>query len=172
MNDQIRKNTGVETKVLPLEQAIATGAMALFGEKYGEQVRVVTVPGFSRELCGGTHVRRTGDIGVCKIVYEGSISAGVRRIVAIAGEGALLKFQESVRALHRLADLVHAGEPELIPQLERLLEEKKALEKRLDQMKDKLANAQVAGLETEARTIKGVRVIAAQVQGMDRGQLR
>ena len=89
------KNIAVETNVMPLDQAISTGAMALFGEKYGEQVRVVSVPGFSRELCGGTHVRRTGDIGVCKIVYEGSISAGVRRIEAITGEAALRQYQES-----------------------------------------------------------------------------
>ena len=97
MNEQILKNTAVQTDILPLDQAIATGAMALFGEKYGEEVRVVSVPGFSRELCGGTHVRRTGDIGVCKIVYEGSISAGVRRIEAITGEGALRQYQETTR---------------------------------------------------------------------------
>ena len=103
MNEQILRNTGVETNVMPLDQAIATGAMALFGEKYGEEVRVVTVPGFSRELCGGTHVARTGDIGVCKIVYEGSISAGVRRIEAITGEAALRQYQEIHRraAAHR-----------------------------------------------------------------------
>ena len=109
MNEQILRNTAVETDVMPLDQAIATGAMALFGEKYGEQVRVVSVPGFSRELCGGTHVRRTGDIGVCKIVYEGSISAGVRRIEAITGEAALRQYQETTGALRRIADLVRAS---------------------------------------------------------------
>ena len=106
---------------MPLDQAIATGAMALFGEKYGEEVRVVSVPGFSRELCGGTHVGRTGDIGVCKIVYEGSISAGVRRIEAITGEAALRQYQESTGALRRIAELVRASEPELIEHVEKLL---------------------------------------------------
>ncbi len=99
VNEQILRNTAVDTDVMPLDQAIATGAMALFGEKYGDQVRVVSMPGFSKELCGGTHVRRTGDIGVCKIVYEGSISAGVRRIEAITGEGALRQYQETSGAL-------------------------------------------------------------------------
>src|SRR5437764_7418023 len=89
VNEEVLKNIEVQTDILPLEQAIATGAMALFGEKYGDQVRVVNVPGFSRELCGGTHVRRTGDLGICKIVYEGSISAGVRRLEAIRGERAV-----------------------------------------------------------------------------------
>src|SRR5690606_33267684 len=93
MNEHVLANIDVETNIMPIEQALATGAMALFGEKYGDTVRVVSVPGFSRELCGGTHVRRTGDIGLCKIVYEGSISAGVRRIEAVTGEGALRRFQ-------------------------------------------------------------------------------
>src|SRR5215510_15358181 len=121
MNREISRNTEVSTDILPLDQAIATGAMALFGEKYGENVRVVTVPGFSRELCGGTHVRRTGDIGVCKIVYEGSISAGVRRIEAVTGDGALRQYQESIETIRRLAGLVHTSEPELIDQVEKLL---------------------------------------------------
>ena len=86
--------------------------MALFGEKYGEKVRVVSVPGFSRELCGGTHVHRTGDIGLCKIAYEGSIAAGVRRIEAVTGEGALRQDQETSGAVRRIAEMVQASEPE------------------------------------------------------------
>src|SRR5690242_20889359 len=110
VNQQILANTEVVTDIMDLDRALATGAMALFGEKYGENVRVVSVPGFSRELCGGTHVRRTGDIGVCKIVSEGSISSGVRRIEAVTGEGALQQYQHSVDALHRIAGIV-AGDP-------------------------------------------------------------
>ena len=171
-NEEILKNLEVHTDIMDLEMALNTGAMALFGEKYGSEVRVVSVEGFSKELCGGTHVRRTGDIGLCKIVYEGSISAGVRRIEAITGEGSLTRFQDTIRSLHQVADLVHAPEAELMPQLERILEEKKTLEKRIETMKEKLAHAQVAGLESESRMIKGVRVLAAEVAGMDRGQLR
>src|SRR5207244_2533655 len=85
MNREILENIPVETEIMPIDTALSTGAMALFGEKYGDRVRVVSVPGFSKELCGGTHVTRTGDIGVSKIVYEGSISAGVRRIEAVSG---------------------------------------------------------------------------------------
>jgi alanyl-tRNA synthetase len=172
MNEQILANTAVCTDVMDLDQALNTGAMALFGEKYGDQVRVVSIPGFSKELCGGTHVTRTGDIGMCKIVYEGSISAGVRRIEAITGEAALSKFQETVRSLHRVADMVHTSDPEAPEQVEKLVEEKKSLEKRVEQMKEKLAHAQLAGLEGEARVLKGVKVLAKEVSGMDRQQMR
>jgi alanyl-tRNA synthetase len=171
-NQEILANVEVHTDVMDLDSAINTGAMALFGEKYGEQVRVVSIEKFSKELCGGTHVRRTGDIGLMKIVYEGSISAGVRRIEAITGEGALRKFQETITSLHRAAGLVRVPESELTGQIEKLLEERKTLEKRLDQMKEKLAHAQVLGLEGEARMVKGVKVLAAQIDGMDRAQLR
>jgi alanyl-tRNA synthetase len=172
MNEQILRNTGVETDVLPLERAIATGAMALFGEKYGEQVRVVTVPGFSRELCGGTHVGRTGDIGVCKIVYEGSISAGVRRIEAITGEGALRQYQESSGALRRIAEMLRASEPELIEHVEKLLAAERALSKQVEQLKEKVAQAATGGLEAQSRTVKEARVLTARVDGMDRQQMR
>ncbi len=173
MNQQILRNTPVETNILPLEQAIATGAMALFGEKYGEQVRVVTVPGFSRELCGGTHVQRTGDIGVCKIVYEGSIAAGVRRIEAVTGEGALRQYQNSTEAIRRIADMLKGSEPELIDHVEKLLAAERALEKQVGQLKDKLAQSATAGLSAQAKQMpSGVRYIVARVDGMDRQQMR
>jgi alanyl-tRNA synthetase len=171
-NRQILRNTAVETRIMALDEAIATGAMALFGEKYGDEVRVVSVPGFSRELCGGTHVTRTGDIGVCKIVYEGSISAGVRRIEAVTGEAALRQYQESTDALRGIAGLVKAPEPELIDHVEKLLASERALEKQVEQLKNKLAQAAAAGLEAQARTIAGAKVLAARIDGMDRQQMR
>jgi alanyl-tRNA synthetase len=166
-NEQILRNSEVETAILPLEDALATGAMALFGEKYGDQVRVVTVPGFSRELCGGTHVRRTGDIGLCKIVHEGSISAGVRRIEAITGEAALRQYQETYGALRRVADLVKASEPELIEQVEKLLARERTLLRQLDQAKDRVAVATVARLMPS----NGGPVLE-HIDGMDRQQMR
>jgi alanyl-tRNA synthetase len=171
-NEQILRNTPVETDILPLEKAIATGAMALFGEKYGEEVRVVNVPGFSRELCGGTHVGRTGDIGICKIVYEGSISAGVRRIEAVTGDAALRQYQESTDALRRIGGMVKAPEPELVEHVEKLLATERTLEKQVTQLKSQLAQAAVAGLEARARVIKGAKVLAARVDGLDRQQMR
>jgi alanyl-tRNA synthetase len=168
MNEQILRNSQVETRIMPLDQAIATGAMALFGEKYGEQVRVVTVPEFSRELCGGTHVHRTGDIGICKIVYEGSISAGVRRIEAITGEAALRQYQESAEALRRLAGLVRASESELIEHIEKLLARERELDRRVGQLKEREALATAAGLVSNGDQ----RPVIERVDGMDRPQMR
>jgi len=158
--------------VMDLDNALNSGAMALFGEKYGEKVRVVSVEGFSKELCGGTHVHRTGDIGLCKISHEGSIAAGVRRIEAITGEGALRRFQDAFTSLHRAANIINSTEDEVIGQLEKLIEERKSIEKQVEHLKDKVARAQIGFLENESRLIKGVRVLAAQVPGMDRAQLR
>jgi alanyl-tRNA synthetase len=172
MNEEILKNIQVETNVMALDQAIATGAMALFGEKYGESVRVVSVPGFSRELCGGTHVSRTGDIGLAKIVYEGSISAGVRRIEAITGEAALRQYQESTGALRRIAEMVRASEPELIEHVERLLATEHALKRQVEQLKTQLAQAAAGALEGQARQMNGAKVLAARAEGMDRQQMR
>src|SRR5579883_1501723 len=158
INEEILKNIDVHTDVMDLDQAINTGAMALFGEKYSDRVRVVSIPGFSKELCGGTHVRRTGDIGLCLITHESAISAGVRRIEAITGDSVLQKLREDQRAAQQAQD--------------KLAEEKRTLEKQIEQMKEKLARAQVAGIESGAKEIKGVKVLAAQVPGMDREQLR
>jgi alanyl-tRNA synthetase len=172
VNEQILRNSAVTTDVMALDQALTTGAMALFGEKYGDKVRVVSVPGFSRELCGGTHTSRTGDIGLCKIVYEGSISAGVRRIEAITGEGALARFQEVSGSLERVANLLRTAEPELYEQTERMIARERALEKQLDQLKQKLAHSMVANLKDRARSVKGVTLVAAYVDDFDRAQLR
>jgi alanyl-tRNA synthetase len=159
VNEEILKNVEVHTDVMDLDQALSTGAMALFGEKYGDRVRVVSLPdGFSKELCGGTHVHRTGDIGLCVVTYEASISAGVRRIEAITGEAVLSKLQEE-SATARQAQ-------------ERLLEEKRGLERQIEQMKEKLARSEVSSIESRVRDIKGAKVLSAQVAGMDREQLR
>ncbi len=172
INEQILRNIQVETKVMPLDQAIGTGAMALFGEKYGDQVRVVNIPDFSKELCGGTHVRRTGDIGLCKVVYEGSISAGVRRIEAITGEAAIRDYQHASEALHRLTQVVRVSAPELVEQVEKTLAHERSLEKQVDQLKYKLAQSAMGDLERQVRTVKDVKVLAARVDGMERQQLR
>jgi alanyl-tRNA synthetase len=144
--------------------------MALFGEKYGENVRVVSIPGFSRELCGGTHVRRTGDIGLFKIVYEGSISAGVRRIEAITGEGALERFQEASAQLAKAGELLHTTENGVLDQMEKVLEQQRILERQLDQLKTQVAHQQLDKLN--GRQLKGATVLAERVEGMDRDQLR
>ncbi len=170
VNQQILANSEVATDVMDLDQALATGAMALFGEKYGESVRVVSIPGFSRELCGGTHVRRTGDIGLFKIAYEGSISAGQRRIEAITGEGALEKFQDATAQLAKASALLHTSETGVLEQMEKLLEHQKILERQLEQLKTKVAHQQIESLE--GRVVNGATVLAEKVEGLDSKQLR
>ncbi|HEX8986023.1 MAG TPA: alanine--tRNA ligase [Bryobacteraceae bacterium] len=172
MNEQVFRDQPVQTDQMELDQALTTGAMALFGEKYGEKVRVVSVPGFSKELCGGTHVRATGEIGLCKIVAEGSISAGVRRIEAVTGSGALETFRSTWSALSNAAGYVQSTVPGVVERVAQLVEERSALKKEIDHLKTKLAQAQSGGLESQAREIKGARVLAARVDGFDRSQLR
>jgi alanyl-tRNA synthetase len=172
VNQQILRNTPVTTNVMPIDQAISTGAMALFGEKYGEEVRVVSIPDFSKELCGGTHVTRTGDIGVFKIVSESSISAGVRRIEAITGEGAVAQFQESSEVLHRVAGVLRVAEPELAEHVDRLLLEKRNHERQIEQLKTKLAQSASRDLEARAQVENGVKYLVTQVDGLDRQQMR
>jgi alanyl-tRNA synthetase len=172
MNQEILANREVHTDVMDLDRALETGAMALFGEKYGDHVRVVSIDTFSKELCGGTHVARTGDIGICKIVYEGSISAGVRRIEAITGEGALRRFQEDESKLGQIASGIKASTTDIVEQVSKVLDEKKHLEHENQQLKIELAQSKVSELEGKARVINGVNVVAARVDGLDRQQLR
>ena len=171
-NAQILANIAVHTDVMDLDKAIDTGAMALFGEKYGEKVRVVSVPGFSRELCGGTHVGSTGEIGLIKVIYEGSISAGVRRMEAVTGAAALKKFQETAGVVHGATSLLRTSEGELLEHLERLITQQKVLERQIEQWKEKAAQAASGDLELQAREIKGVKVLSVRVDGMERTQMR
>ncbi len=172
-NEQILQNVEVTTEILPLERALATGAMALFGEKYREEVRVVRVPGFSQELCGGTHVRRTGDIGLFKIIHEGGVAAGVRRIEALTGEGAWLDDRQARERLHQLSQLLRAAEPELPAAVERLIGEQRRLEKELREAQMRAAQrASKSDWTARRREIAGVTVVAHRADGLDRSQLR
>jgi alanyl-tRNA synthetase len=172
VNHQILRNTPVATKVMAIDEAISTGAMALFGEKYGEEVRVVSIPDFSKELCGGTHVARTGDIGVFKITSESSISAGVRRIEAVTGEGAVHQYQQLTDAVHRIANALRVSEPELVAQVDRILEEKRQQERQIDQLKTRIAQSFARDLEARAKDKNGSRYLVAQVDSLDRQQMR
>ncbi len=172
VNREVLVNTPVETDVKDLNDAVKGGAMALFGEKYGDKVRVVSVGDFSQELCGGTHVSRTGDIGVIKITSEGSVSAGVRRLEAVTGQGAYKLLRESVDRVRRAAAALKAHEPELVEAVEKLLAEKRRQEREIERLKAKLAQAGAGDLTSKAREVGGVKVLAAKVEGMDRGQMR
>ncbi|MCC7248019.1 MAG: alanine--tRNA ligase, partial [Lysobacter sp.] len=148
------------------------GAMALFGEKYGERVRVLRMGETSTELCGGTHVRRTGDIGVFKIVSEGGIQAGVRRIEAVTGQGALDFVDEQERRLNEAADLLGGSAADLPEKVRSLLEKQKKIERELESLKAKAASATVADLAASATDAGGAKVLAARVEGLDAKALR
>ena len=180
VNEEIRKNLEMRTDIMNIDDALASGALAFFGDKYPEaNVRVVTIPDastprgfYSKELCGGTHVIRTGDIGVFKIVGEQSVAAGVRRIEAISGDRALAEYQNSLTTLRTVAGMLNAGEDEIVAALERQFEATKQLEKQLEALKRKAAGSLAGDLVEKARTVKDVRLIAAQVNGFDREALR
>ena len=180
VNDEIRLNTQVETSVTSLEEALNSGALAFFGDKYPESnVRVVTIPDprsprglYSKELCGGTHVERVGDIGVLKIVGEESVAAGVRRIEAVTGIGALEHYQRRAQTLRQLASQLNVGEDAVLAQVEKLFETVKQLEKDLEAQKRKGALGQLDELAARVQLIKGIKVIAEEVQNVDREGLR
>ncbi|PYT48057.1 MAG: alanine--tRNA ligase [Acidobacteria bacterium] len=180
VNDEIRLNTQIETNVTSLEEALASGALAFFGDKYPEHnVRVVTIPDpraargfYSKELCGGTHVQRIGDIGVLKIVSEESVAAGVRRIEAVTGLGALEHYQHQAQILRQLASTLNVGEDAILAQVEKLSQTAKHLEKELETQKRKGALNQVDELAARVQMVKGVKLIAAEVANVDREGLR
>jgi alanyl-tRNA synthetase len=172
VNVEIRGNSETEVHHMGMQEALDFGAMALFGEKYGEHVRVLRMGATSTELCGGTHVRRTGDIGVFKIVSEGGIQAGVRRIEAVTGQGALDHIADEARRLTEAAALLGGNPAELADKLRTLLDRQKKLERELEAFKARAAGAAAADLATSATDIGGIRVLAARVEGMDAKALR
>jgi alanyl-tRNA synthetase len=168
VNEQIRKNTPVATEEMDIESAKKKGAMALFGEKYGDTVRVLTMGGdFSVELCGGIHAKRTGDIGVFKIISEGGVASGVRRIEAVTGAGALAYLNAGEEQLKEAAQLVKGSRDNLIDKLSAVLERNRLLEKQLEQLQAKAASAAGDDLSGSAIEVKGVKVLAARVDGQD-----
>ncbi len=171
-NEEILRNTAVETAVMELDEAVDSGAMAFFGEKYPDKVRVVTVPGFSKELCGGTHVQRTGDIGLLKVVHEASISAGVRRIEAISGEEAIHQFQQVTTLVRDLSATLKTSTTELPQSVEKLVESQRNLERQVESLKLKLANSQLADMEKMVRVVQDVRVLSIRMDGLERPQMR
>jgi alanyl-tRNA synthetase len=171
VNAEILSNAAAQARVMDIESAQKTGAMMLFGEKYGETVRVLDI-GSSRELCGGTHVKATGDIGLFKIVGESGVAAGVRRIEALTGENALAYLQSLEDTVTQAAGTLKAQPAELNNRIAQVLEQVKALEKELAAAKGKLAAAQGDELLTQAVDVKGIKLLVAKLEGADAKTLR
>jgi len=171
VNAEILHNAGTQARVMAFDDAVKQGAMALFGEKYGDEVRVLDI-GTSRELCGGTHVQRTGDIGFFKIVSEGGVAAGVRRVEAVAGSVALDYAQTLDHRLAGAAALLKAQPQEIDQRIDQMIEQVKTLEKEVARLKSKLAASQGDDLASSAVTIGNARLLAAQLDGADVKVLR
>ena len=172
VNEHIRLNHEVETKLMDQDEAIKSGAMALFGEKYGDVVRVLRMGDFSTELCGGTHVSRTGDIGLFKITQETGTAAGVRRIEAVTGAGALRYIEQEERQLNEIAQLTKGKRDDVSERVKQLIDRNRQLEKELEQLKGKLASSAGSDLAAQAQEINGIKVLAAKLEGADVKTLR
>src|SRR5690606_21341884 len=167
VNAEVRANHAAEVHHMAMQEALDFGALALFGEKYGERVRVLRMGDTSIELCGGTHVARTGDIGLFKILSEGGVSAGVRRIEAVTGQGALDHVAAEEQRLQVAAQLLGAGSSEVADKLRAVLERQKKLERELEALKAKAASGATADLASQAVEVGGVRVLAARLENLD-----
>ncbi|HEY5569555.1 MAG TPA: DHHA1 domain-containing protein, partial [Gammaproteobacteria bacterium] len=167
VNDEIRRNSAANIRVLPYDKAIAAGALAFFGDKYGDRVRVLELGEFSTELCGGTHVKRAGDIGLFKITAETGIAAGVRRIEAVTGRGALEWVRCGEQALKNVAALLKGGRDDVSSKVAQLVERTRELEREIQNLKTKLATGSSRDLLQEAREINGIKVLVARLDGTD-----
>ncbi|MDB4048854.1 DHHA1 domain-containing protein, partial [Luminiphilus sp.] len=174
VNDQIRKNAAVSTDLMSMEAAVEAGAMALFGEKYGDEVRVLTMgsEGFSVELCGGTHVSRTGDIGLFWITAESGVASGVRRIEAVTGGAALAAFASLSTQMQQVCSVLKAAPDTLATKVESLRSEVRDLEKEAARLRQKLATSSGGDLTQDAVEVSGIKVLAAQLEGATVATLR
>jgi alanyl-tRNA synthetase len=172
VNAEVRGNAAAEVRHMAYDDAVAFGAMALFGEKYGDEVRVLKMGDFSTELCGGTHVSRTGDIGLFKIVGEAGVASGVRRIEAVTGAGALAWVADEERRLAEFAQLLSGNGDEAVEKLRQLFERQKKLERELDSLRSKAAGSATADLAAAAKDVGGIKVVAARLEGFDAKSLR
>ncbi len=172
VNQQVRANNAAEVHTMAMQEALDFGAMALFGEKYGEHVRVLKMGDYSTELCGGTHVNRTGDIGLFKITSEGGVSAGVRRIEAVTGQGALDYVDAEEARLAEAADLLGGSAADVVEKIRALGQRQKQLERELESVKAKVAAGATADLSGQAVEVAGVKVLAARLEGFDAKALR
>ena len=172
VNDEIRANRKAKTKIMSYDDAMSSGAMALFGEKYGNEVRVLRFGDFSVELCGGTHVKRTGDIGVFKITHEGGVASGVRRIEAVTGKGAMEWIDAIQRTLQQLADMLKSQPDQAATKVEQLLKHNRDLEKKLATAKHALITGRAAEHEDNIREIAGIKVLVSRMDGVDAKVLR
>ena len=172
VNDEIRRNVAVEARLMKYDQAIKAGAMALFGEKYGDEVRVIGMGDFSTELCGGTHVRRTGDIGFFKIVSQAPVAAGIRRVEATTADGALQWVQQQNAQVEGVADMLKVQPAEVGARLHQIMDNVRALEKELSRLKSRLAASQGEDLADQAEPVGSAKVLAVQLDGADVKSLR
>jgi len=172
VNAEVRRNVAAEIREMAYQDALDFGALALFGEKYGDEVRVLKMGDFSTELCGGTHVGRTGDIGLFKIVSESGVAAGVRRIEALTGAGAIAYVAEEEARLDQVADLLSASGADVVDKLRQLFDKQKKLERELESLKAKAASSATQDLAAQAQDVAGFRVVAARVDGLDAKALR
>ena len=172
VNEQVQANTPVTHEVMDIKEALASGAMALFGEKYGDRVRVVRIGDFSTELCGGTHLDATGQIGYFKVDTEGAVASGVRRIEAVAGTAAVEAVTRQQRVLREIGDILKIAPAEAPQRLRRLLEEQRALERQLQELQGKAARSRADDLVAGARQVNGVAVVTGRIDGLDADGLR
>lgn len=172
VNAEVRRNAAAEIHNMAYDEAIEFGAMALFGEKYGAEVRVLKMGDFSTELCGGTHVSRTGDIGLFKIVSEAGVASGVRRIEAVTGDGALAYVTDEERRLGELSHLLSSSGDDAIEKLRQIFDRQKKLERELESLRSKSAGSAIADLAGTAQDVDGIKVVAARLEGLDAKSLR